>query len=57
MNNLDSKKLLKRLKVLYVEDDSSVRNELVSLLSNFFENVFFCRRWETGTRTIFRKER
>jgi len=39
MSNID-KKLLKRLSVLYVEDDSSVRNELVSLLSNFFKNVF-----------------
>ncbi len=34
------KKLLKRLKVLYVEDDENVRNELSSLLSNFFENVY-----------------
>ena len=34
------KKILKRLKILYVEDDDSVRNELSSLLSNFFESVY-----------------
>lgn len=39
MANID-KKLLKRLKILYVEDDNNVRNELTSLLSNFFDIVY-----------------
>lgn len=47
MSNID-KKLLKRLNVLYVEDDSSVRNELVSLLSNFFKNVFSAEDGKKG---------
>lgn len=34
------KKLLKRLKVLYVEDDTHIRNELSALLSNFFGKVY-----------------
>lgn len=34
------KKLLKRLTVLYVEDDDSVRNELTKLLSNFFNKIY-----------------
>ena len=33
------KKLLKRLKALYVEDDDNIRNELGSLLGNFFDTV------------------
>ena len=33
------KKLLKNLKVLYVEDDLDIRNELAELLSKFFETV------------------
>lgn len=37
------KKLLKRLKLLYVEDDTNVRTELSSLLSNFFENVYIAK--------------
>lgn len=34
------KKLLKRLTLLYVEDDESVRNELSRLLSNFFNKIY-----------------
>ncbi len=34
------KKLLKRLKALYVEDDTHIRNELSALLSNFFGKVY-----------------
>ncbi|RXK02865.1 response regulator [Halarcobacter bivalviorum] len=49
MSNID-KNLLKRLKVLYVEDDASVRNDLVSLLSNFFQNVFFAEDGKEGLR-------
>jgi len=42
------KKLLKRLKVLYVEDDINVRNELSNLLSNFFENVYTADDGKSG---------
>lgn len=42
------KNLLKRLTILYVEDDESVRNELVSLLSNFFQNVFSAKDGKEG---------
>jgi len=34
------KKLLKRLKALYVEDDKHIRTELSALLSNFFGKVY-----------------
>lgn len=34
------KKLFKRLTLLYVEDDESVRNELSNLLSNFFKKIY-----------------
>ncbi|MEA1914523.1 MAG: response regulator [Campylobacterota bacterium] len=34
------KKLLKRLRALYVEDDDNIRNELAGLLGNFFETVY-----------------
>ncbi len=34
------KKLLKRLRALYVEDDNNIRNELSGLLSNFFDTVY-----------------
>ncbi|TLP41005.1 PAS domain-containing protein [Arcobacter arenosus] len=34
------KKLLKRLTVLYVEDDDNVRNELTKLLSSFFNKIY-----------------
>ncbi len=39
MASLD-KKILKRLKLLYAEDDLNIRNELSALLSNFFANVY-----------------
>lgn len=39
MSSID-KKLLKRLQILYVEDDVVVRNELEQLLSGFFSKVF-----------------
>ncbi len=42
------KELLKRLKVLYVEDDSNVRSELSSLLSNFFDNVYTANDGKEG---------
>lgn len=34
------KKLLGRLRVLYVEDDENIRRELSTLLSNFFGKVY-----------------
>ncbi|MFA7092124.1 MAG: response regulator, partial [Arcobacteraceae bacterium] len=42
------KKLLKRLKALYVEDDDNIRNELASLLGNFFDTVFTAADGEEG---------
>lgn len=42
------KKLLKRLKLLYVEDDSNVRNELSALLSNFFDTVYTAEDGKVG---------
>jgi len=51
------KKLFKRLKVLYVEDDSSVRNELSSLLSNFFNNVYTASNGEEGLELYISKQK
>ncbi|MFA7084068.1 MAG: response regulator [Arcobacteraceae bacterium] len=42
------KKLLKRLKVLYVEDDDNIRNELGSLLENFFDTVYSAADGQIG---------
>lgn len=42
------KKLLKRLKVLYVEDDDKIRTELSSLLENFFGKVYTAVDGEDG---------
>lgn len=42
------KKLLKRLKALYVEDDSNIRHELSGLLSNFFGKVYTAEDGEAG---------
>ncbi len=50
------KKLLKRLKLLYVEDDESVRNELSSLLSNFFENVYTAKNGKEGLSLYTQKQ-
>lgn len=47
MSTID-KKLLKRLRVLYVEDDENVRNELVGLLSNFCQNVIAAKDGKEG---------
>jgi len=43
-----SKELLKRLKILYVEDDVTIRTELSQLLSNFFETVFIAENGKEG---------
>ncbi|PLY07882.1 MAG: hypothetical protein C0625_04035 [Arcobacter sp.] len=50
------KKLLKRLKILYVEDDDNVRNELSSLLSNFFENVYVAENGKIGLELYKEKQ-
>jgi len=50
------KNLLKRLKVLYVEDDTNVRNELSSLLSNFFENVYTAKDGKEGLEIYKQKQ-
>jgi len=42
------KKLLKRLRALYVEDDDNIRNELAGLLGNFFEKVYTAVDGEDG---------
>lgn len=42
------KKLLKRLRLLYVEDDAVIRTELSQLLSNFFENVYTAEDGKEG---------
>jgi len=42
------KKLLKRLKALYVEDDDNIRNELSSLLGNFFDTVYTAADGQEG---------
>ncbi|KAB7885065.1 response regulator [Poseidonibacter ostreae] len=42
------KKLLKRLRILYVEDDAVIRTELSQLLSNFFEKVYTAEDGKEG---------
>lgn len=50
------KKLLKRLKILYIEDDSVIRNELSQLLSNFFENVYTASDGKEGLEIYLRNQ-
>ena len=50
------KKLLKRLKVLYVEDDANVRNELSSLLLNFFDMVYTASNGKDGLDLYTKKQ-
>lgn len=50
------KKLLKRLTVLYVEDDDNIRNELSSLLENFFETVYSAEDGQKGLE-LFNKHK
>lgn len=42
--------LLKRLVILYVEDDESIRSELTSLLSKFFKNIYTADDGEDGIK-------
>ncbi len=48
--NID-KNLLKRLTLLYVEDDDIIRNELSNLLANFFTKVIVAKDGKEGFRT------
>lgn len=51
------KKLLKRLKVLYVEDDTAVRNELSSLLLNFYDTVYTADDGKSGLELYKKKQK
>ena len=48
MSEIIDKKLLKRLNLLYVEDDDIVRADLSSLLSNFFNTVYTAKDGHEG---------
>lgn len=50
------KKLLKRLKILYVEDDNVIRTELSQLLSNFFETVYTAEDGKEGLEIYLRNQ-
>ncbi|MFY9075787.1 hypothetical protein CRU99_12910 [Malaciobacter mytili] len=45
------KEVLKRLRALYVEDDDNIRNELSSLLSNFFGKIYVAKDGKEGLET------
>ena len=50
------KKLLKRLRILYVEDDAVIRTELSQLLSNFFDNVYTAEDGKAGLELYLRNQ-
>jgi len=50
------KKLLKRLRILYVEDDATIRTELSQLLSNFFETVYTAEDGKEGLEIYLRNQ-
>ncbi|MDD2886977.1 MAG: response regulator [Aliarcobacter sp.] len=50
------KNLLKRLTLLYVEDDDVIRVELSQLLSNFFSTVHVARNGKEGLRTYLENQ-
>jgi len=50
------KKLLKRLKALYVEDDNHIRTELSALLSNFFGKVYTAENGAIGLETYLKNQ-
>ncbi len=50
------KKLLKRLKALYVEDDENIRNELASLLGNFFDTVYTASDGQEGLELFIKHQ-
>lgn len=50
------KALLKRLRLLYVEDDETIRNELSLLLGNFFAEVLTAKDGQEGLDTFFKNK-
>ncbi|APW64889.1 hypothetical protein LPB137_03035 [Poseidonibacter parvus] len=50
------KKLLKRLRILYVEDDAVIRTELSQLLSNFFETVYTAEDGKEGLELYLKNQ-
>ncbi|WP_368028632.1 response regulator [Arcobacter sp. s6] len=48
--------LLKRLTLLYVEDDDIIRNELSQLLANFFSQVLVAKDGKEGLRTYLENQ-
>lgn len=50
------KNLLKRLTLLYVEDDDMIRNEVSQLLSNFFSLVKVAKDGKEGLRTYLENQ-
>ena len=50
------KDLLKRLTLLYVEDDEIIRNELSQLLANFFSQVLVAKDGKEGLRTFLENQ-
>lgn len=50
------KDLLKRLTLLYVEDDDIIRNELSQLLANFFSQVLVAKDGKEGLRTFLENQ-
>jgi PAS domain S-box-containing protein len=50
------KNLLKRLTLLYVEDDDVIRNELSQLLANFFSKVLVAKDGKEGFRTYLENQ-
>ena len=50
------KNLLKRLTILYVEDDDIIRNELSQLFANFFYQVLVAKNGKEGLRTFLENQ-
>lgn len=50
------KTLLKKLSILYVEDDETIRTELASLLTNFFTEVFVASDGDEGL-SVYKKNK
>lgn len=53
--NID-KNLLKRLNLLYVEDDDIIRIELSQLLGGFFSNIYVAKDGKEGLRTYLENQ-
>ena len=52
-----NKTLLKRLKLLYVEDEDTIRNELSLLLGNFFGEVFTAKDGKEGLELFYKNKK